>query len=234
MKATSAYKITGILAALTLATAFGANAQDAQTTEPAAPPVVAPVTPATPTTPDTSTTPPETVPNTATTPDTGATPQPEAPAVADATPETTILAPKDFMQQAFLANEFGIAAGQLALQQAESADTKDAAQQVLNDGLKVRTDMVAAIQGSSADMHFDQAWTDEYKQKLADLQAKKGAEFDSQYLATQGEITNHSTDLYSQFASTAPDDSVKTFAANTLPTLQAEGDKLESVSMGGQ
>ncbi|MBW8881326.1 MAG: DUF4142 domain-containing protein, partial [Asticcacaulis sp.] len=157
---------------------------------------------------------PDTTPNTATTPDTSVTPQATVPAttpdpasgaVADATPQTTVVAPKDFMQQAFLANEFGIAASQMALQQAKNSEVKDAAQAVLNDGLKVRADMVATIQNASSDMHFDQNWSDDYKQKLADLKSAKGDDFDQKYLATQGEITNQSTDLYSNFASTGSD-----------------------------
>ena len=221
MRTNSVYKVTGILAILATATAMGASAQDASQVKPSVPPVTAP---ATPDTPDTTATPDATTPPAV---------SPSAD-TAQATQNTTVVAPKDFMQQAFLDNEFGIAASQLALQQAQNSDTKDAAQQVLNDGLKVRADMVAAIQGATSDMHFDQAWTDDYKQKLADLKSKTGTDFDTQYLATQGEITNQSTDLYGQFASTGSDPAVKTFAANTLPTLQAEGDKLEAASQGGQ
>lgn len=218
MKTNSIYKISGVLAVLTATMAFNASAQDAAPANPVVPPVSSPQTTATPDT----TTPPDLAV------------QPAAPAVAGATADTSIVAPKDFVQQAFLANEFGIAAGQLALKQAQNGDTKEAAQQVVTDGLKVRADMITAIQGATSDMHFDQSWNDDYKQKLADLQAKTGTDFDAQYLATQGEITNSSEQLYSGFASTGSDAAVKTFAANTLPTLQAEGDKLEAASQGGQ
>ena len=215
MKSNLSYKITAVLVALTAAAAINASAQDAapQTTLPDAKPVVAApaATPA----------------------------QPAAPSADAAAPAPVVAAAagpdaKEFMRQAYLANEFGIAASQVALGNAQDQTAKDAAQQILNDGMKTRQTLIAAIQGSTSDMHFDQAWTDDYKNKLADLKSTAGADFDAKYLATQGDITNQTTDLFSAYAANGTDESIKTFAANTLPTLKAEGDKLESVSMGGQ
>ena len=151
-------------------------------------------------------------------------------AAAGSTTETTVLAPKDFMQQAYLANEFGIAASQLALQKAQSADAKAAAQQILTDGMKVRQDMVSAIQGSSSDMHFDQGWDDHYKGLMADLQSASGASFDATYLATQSEVTSNAAGLFQSYSQSGSDASVKTFAANTLPILHTEKTKLDAAS----
>ncbi len=148
-----------------------------------------------------------------------------APATADAAAPN---AAKDFIQQAFLANEFGIAASQVALKQTKDAETKAAAKQVLDDGLKVRQDMIVAIQGSTSDMHFDQNWTDEYKQKLADLQSVTGKALDQKYVAVQSEVTGKTKTLFSDYAQTATDAATKTFAANTLPKLQAESAKLDA------
>ena len=226
MKTQLSYKITAVLAALTAAAALSASAQDAapQTPLPDAKPVVA--APAQ-STPDQAATPDQTAPAQTATPDQTA-PVAAAPAVATG-PDA-----KEFIRQAYLANEFGIAASQVALGNAQDQTAKDAAQTILNDGMKTRQTLIAAIQGSTSDMHFDQAWTDDYKNKLADLKSTAAAEFDAKYLATQGDVTNQTTDLFSAYAANGTDESVKTFAANTLPTLKAEGDKLESVSMGGQ
>ena len=227
MKLHLSYKITTVLVALTAAAALSASAQDAapQTAAPdsAGKPVVA--APAQAVAPATSQ-------DTPAAPAQAAAP-PSDPAQAAAAPAAGPNA-KEFIRQAYLANEFGIAAGQVALGNAQDQTAKDAAQQILNDGMKTRQSLIAAIQGSTSDMHFDQAWTDDYKDKLADLKSTTGADFDAKYLATQGAVTNQTTDLFSAFAANGTDESVKTFAANTLPTLKAEGDKLESVSMGGQ
>jgi len=137
-------------------------------------------------------------------------------------------AAKDFIQQAFLTNEFGIAASKVALKETKDKETKAAAQQVLNDGLKVRQDMIVAIQGSTSDMHFDQSWTEEYKQKLADLQSSTGKDLDAKYVAVQSEENQKATALFSSYAQTATDAATKSFAANTLPRLQAESAKLEA------
>jgi len=220
MKTHLPYKIATVLAAIAAATAMSASAQDAtQTATPdAAKPVVAPPAETVPANPDPS----------------AALPAQAAPAVAATAPAAAGPDAKEFIRQAYLANEFGIAASQVAMGNAQDKTAKEAAQQILNDGMKIRQDLIAAIQGSTSDMHFDQAWTDDYKNKLAELKSTAPADFDAKYLATQGDITNQTTDLFSTYATAGTDEAVKTFAANTLPTLKAEGDKLESVSMGGQ
>ncbi|MDI7775535.1 DUF4142 domain-containing protein [Asticcacaulis sp. EMRT-3] len=135
-------------------------------------------------------------------------------------------AAKDFIRQAFLANEFGIAASQVAIAKAQSPATKAAAQAVLNDGMKVRQDMITAIQGSTSDMHFDQTWSADYKARLAELQTTPDADFDQKYATVQGQVLTNAASLFSAYAATGQDVAVKTFASKTLPTIQADASKL--------
>jgi putative membrane protein len=209
MKTTLAYKVAGTLAACLAAVAVSASAQDAAA--PVNPDPTAPVAAQgqlAPAAPQTA------APGMAT---------PQAPAAAGSSA-------KDFVQKAFLNNEFGIAASQVALQQASSPSAKAAAQQVLDDGMKTRNAMVTAIQGSTSDMHFSQDWTDDYKQKLAELQSTAGPAFDTKYLTTQTQVTKESQGIFSDYAQNGTDASVKTFAANTLPVLQADSAKLDAAA----
>ena len=230
-------KTKSVLAATAaIAAAWSLNAAAQDTSSSAPKPVVPPVS-AQAQTPPQATTPAAPVTPDAVAPTDQATPVPGAPtgtampqAAAGTTTDTTVLAPRDFMQQAYLANEFGIAASQLALQKAQSPDAKEAAQEILNDGMKVRQDMVAAIQGSTSDMHFDQGWDDHYKGLLSDLQNASGASFDQTYLSTQAEVTTTATGLFQSYSQTGSDAAVKTFAQNTLPVLKAEATKLDAAS----
>ncbi|MDV6331863.1 DUF4142 domain-containing protein [Asticcacaulis sp. 201] len=211
------YKITGVVAAIAAATALSAAAQDTQATMPqdATPPAATPQT--APATPD-------------------AAPQATAPTAAAPVASTAAdgNAAKDFMKEAFMANEFTIAASQLAASQGGSAEVKAAAKTVLDNGMKTRESMIAAIQGSTSDMHFDQAYTPEYTQKLGELKAAKGPDFDSKYVAAQGEVNDKAETVFKAYAASGTDESVKTFAANTLPTLDASGNALDQVAQGGQ
>ena len=138
--------------------------------------------------------------------------------------------PKDFIRKAYLANEFGIAASQVALAQSKTPATKEAAKKILSDGMKERQDMIAAIQGATTDMHFDQSWDDKYKQMLADLKsAPEGKAFDAKYLQLQSAVSDETASLFSQYAQNGTDTSVKTFAASTLPTLQADDSQIKAV-----
>ncbi len=204
MKTTLAYKVAGTLAACLAAVSLSAAAQDAAA--PVNPDPTAPVAAQGQLAPAAPATAPQAAP-------------------ADAAAGS---AAKDFVQQAFLNNEFGIAASQVALQQASSPGAKAAAQQVLDDGMKTRNAMVTAIQGSTSDMHFSQDWTDSYKQKLAELQSTAGPAFDTKYLATQTEVTKQSQGIFTDYAQNGTDAAVKTFAANTLPVLQADSAKLDA------
>lgn len=232
MKTKLIYKITGVVAAVSAAAALSAAAQD--TPQAGVKPTVPPVSAQTQPVPDTNppaANPASTTDQTAPLPGTAAsTAMPQA--AAGTTSSTTVMAPKDFMQQAYLANEFGIAASQLALQKAQSADAKTAAQAVLDAGMKERQDMVTAIQNSSSDMHFDQNWDDHYKGMLSDLQNASGASFDQTYLATQSQVTSTAAGLFASYAQTASasDSAVKSFAENTLPVLKDESTKLDAAS----
>ena len=138
--------------------------------------------------------------------------------------------PKDFIRKAYLANEFGIAASQVALAESKSPATKHAAQKILSDGMKERQDMIAAIQKATSDMHFDQSWDEKYKQMLADLKsAPEGKTFDAKYVQLQAAVSDETASLFSQYAQNGTDTSVKTFAASTLPTLQADDSQLKAV-----
>jgi putative membrane protein len=226
MKTTLAYKVAGTLAACLAAAALSAAAQN--TAAPVNPDPTAPVAAQGALAP--ATTPPQT-PNPGTTqPQTTVEGQQAAAAAGQQTAAAgaSDSAAKDFVQKAYLNNEFGIAASQVALQQAQSPSAKAAAQQVLDDGMKTRTAMITAIQGATSDMHFKQDWTDDYRQKLAQLQSTAGAAFDSKYLATQSQVTKESQGLFTDYAQTGTDASVKTFAANTLPSLQADSAKLDA------
>ncbi len=118
----------------------------------------------------------------------------------------------------------------MALAQSKSPETKKAAQKILSDGMKERQDMIAAIQKATSDMHFDQSWDDKYKQMLADLKsAPEGKAFDAKYTQLQGAVSDQSASLFSEYAANGTDTAVKTFAAATLPTIQADGSQLKAV-----
>ena len=212
------YTATAILASVMTVAAFGASAQDAAAPAPADSQAVPPVQ-------QTPTTDPSASPTTPA--------QPAVPPVADNAATTAgTTAPKDFIQQAYLANEFGVAAAQVALKTSTDAEVKSAAQTLLNDGTQTRQEMIKAIQGSTADMHFDQAWPQEYKQKLADLQSVTGKDFDQKYVELQGAELDKATALFSSYASSATDASTKTFASATLPKLQAQAAALDAAGSG--
>ena len=154
--------------------------------------------------------------------------QTTAPAAETAPASPGRVEPKEFIRQAYLANEFGIAASQVVLQNAQSPAAKSTAQKILNDGMQERQAMIQAIQTAASDMHFDQSWDDQYKQRLADLKSSSATTFDQKYLATETDVTQQSASLFASYAQLGTDPAVKRFAAQILPSLQAESAELKS------
>lgn len=222
MTFTSAYKVTAVLAALATCGAMSAPLQATAQTTPTQ-------TPADPAQPDAAAA-AQTSTQASTQTSAQASTQDSVSAQAGASAADAANPARDFIRQTFLANEFGIAAAQVAIAKAQSPQTKAAAQTVLNDGLKVRQDMIAAIQGSTSDMHFDQTWNADYKARLADLQTAADSDFDQKYATVQGQVLNAAAAAATSYATTGTDASVKTFAGKTASTFQADAGKLAATA----
>lgn len=218
MTFTSAYKVTAVLAALATCGAMSAPLQATAQTTPTQ-------TPADPAQPDAAA-----AAQASTQTSAQASTQDSVSAQAGASAADAANPARDFIRQTFLANEFGIAAAQVAIAKAQSPQTKAAAQTVLNDGLKVRQDMITAIQGSTSDMHFDQTWNADYKARLADLQTAADSDFDQKYATVQGQVLNAAAAAATNYAATGTDASVKTFAGKTAATFQADAGKLAATA----
>jgi putative membrane protein len=137
-------------------------------------------------------------------------------AAADATAPV----PKAFVQDAFQANEFELAASQVAVKKATSPKVKAYAKAAVAEKTAIRAQMTTAIQSAQSDMQFTQDWTPAQKAKLAELNAAKGKSFDTKYVGAVADTLDKAVPQFEDYASRGTDAAIRDFAAGALPKLK--------------
>ncbi len=146
-------------------------------------------------------------------------------AVADAvTPDT----PQDFVTKVYNANDLEIESSKLALKTSKNKDILAFAKKMVADHTKAGTAFKAAA-GKATGVTIPAAIDDGTKGKLDDLTGKTGDEFDQAYVHLQKDAHKDAVNLFDSYARNGTDASLKTFAADTLPTLQAHKDMIDKM-----
>lgn len=135
---------------------------------------------------------------------------------------------KMFVEKASTGGMVEVQEGQLAQNQAQSADVKAFGQHMVADhteaGQKLKS--IVDAEGVPAPTDLDKA-----DQKQIDaLQKKSGAGFDKQYLKGQLAAHQKTVALFQQEASSGSDPQLKQFASDTLPTLQHHLSDVEALA----
>jgi predicted outer membrane protein/sporulation protein YlmC with PRC-barrel domain len=137
-----------------------------------------------------------------------------------------------FVPKVAVANMFEIQSSELALEQAENADVKDFAQRMVDDHTKAGEDFQAALEASGLGITPPDALDEEHQQKIDELQAASGADFDRMYVDMQVAAHDEAVNLFSGYAEGGDNEDLKTFAENTLPTLQEHQEMIRQISEG--
>ena len=146
-----------------------------------------------------------------------------AASVLPSTVTAQTISPPEFANKAAVSNTFEIESSRLAVTMAQRAEVKAFAQQMIADHTKAATDMQAAL--TSDKMAPLPASLDAVHQaKLDTLKAASGANFDTAYVAAQRAAHDEAVSLFSNYSQSGAPGALKTFAANTLPTLRQHKD----------
>ena len=146
-------------------------------------------------------------------------------AVADVVTQDS---PQDFATKAFNANNLEIESSKVALKTSKNKDILAFAKQMVADHTKAGTAFKAAA-GKATGVTIPTAIDDGTKGKLDDLTGKTGDDFDQAYVHLQKDAHKDAVNLFDNYAKNGTDASLKTFAANTLPTLQAHKDMIDKM-----
>jgi putative membrane protein len=141
------------------------------------------------------------------------------PSVATDIQPVTVTDPQEFTNKAAIGNMFEIETSELAANQASDPAIKSFAQQMIADHGKASQDLMTAATaqgGVTVPADLDQPHAD----KLAQLQAATGADFDRLYVQMQTDAHVEAVGLFAGYSTGGSPGPLKDFATATLPTLQ--------------
>jgi len=117
--------------------------------------------------------------------------------------------------------------GQLAADKASNPDVKAFGQQMVDDHTKANDQLKSVAQEQGITLPAD---VNQKQQAMYDRLSKlSGADFDRQYV--KGMVMDHEEDVkdFRKEANSGKDEKIKSFASQTLPTLQQHLDKIKSI-----
>jgi putative membrane protein len=117
--------------------------------------------------------------------------------------------------------------GQLAADKASSPDVKAFGQHMMDDHTKANDQLKSIAQGEGITLPGD---VNQKQQATYDRLSKlSGADFDKQYVKSM--VMDHEEDVkdFRKEANSGKDEKIKSFASQTLPTLQQHLDKIKGI-----
>jgi putative membrane protein len=114
---------------------------------------------------------------------------------------------------------------QIALRNASRQDVKDFAQRMVEDHTKANNQLKLIASGAGISLPISETASDQKKTDA--LQKLSGAKFDRQYIEGQRTAHKQAVSLFSGESKNGKDSQLKSFASQTLPTLQ---DHLEMIT----
>jgi putative membrane protein len=136
-----------------------------------------------------------------------------------ATAQTTLdRGDRKFMEDAAQGGMAEVQLGQLAAQKGQSAGVKQFGQRMVDDHTKANTELKQLASNKGVNLPTDLTSSD--KREYDKLSKMNGDAFDREYMKDM--VSDHKKDVkdFEKQAKSARDADVKSFASNTLPTLQ--------------
>jgi putative membrane protein len=138
-------------------------------------------------------------------------------------------AERNFAEKALRGGQFEVETSRLALQKASSGQLRDFANMMITDHGQANRDLesLARRKGIYAPTTLDA----EHQAKLDELRRLDGPQFDEEYRKMQIEAHDAAIQLFERASQECRDTDLRTFASQTLPTLQKHRSHLDEVSV---
>ena len=135
---------------------------------------------------------------------------------------------QDFVTKAAIAGKFEIESSKIALNRSQNPQVKQFAQMMIDDHTRASDQLKATVQ-SNPNVQLP-AGLDKKHQKMIDkLNSVDAKKFDKTYVDMQTKAHKEAVSLFKDYAHSGKDQSLKDFAANTLPVLQGHLDHVKQV-----
>lgn len=135
-----------------------------------------------------------------------------------------------FVMEAAVGGLMEVQAGQIAQQNAQSQRVKDFGNMMVTDHSKANDELKQYA--SSHGINLPDSLPKDKQKHLESMKNMKGAAFDKHYVSMM--VDDHQKDVakFKKESTSAKDDQLKTWAGNTLPTLQKHLDSIQAIKKG--
>jgi putative membrane protein len=135
---------------------------------------------------------------------------------------------RSFLEKAAVGGKSEVELGQLALEKAQSDDVKQFAQRMVTDHSQANSQLMGLADKMSLTMPT--ALDRENQSKKDKLAKLSGGKFDKEYMDEMVKDHQKDVDEFQKASQNANNSDVKTFASQTLPTLQQHLDLAKSIN----
>jgi putative membrane protein len=137
---------------------------------------------------------------------------------------------KDFVSKVQSSTQFEIASSKLVLDKSQDKQLKTLAQRMVHDHTKAAEDLSKAIASESAsNLPKDTPMSSAMQQKMQQLQAATGKDFDETYVAMMVEDHEDAVKLFKDFEKSTKDTKLQSFAQRILPIIEGHLNSFERI-----
>ncbi|WP_051357226.1 DUF4142 domain-containing protein [Azorhizobium doebereinerae] len=141
------------------------------------------------------------------------------PQMARAQLSGTLSGPR-FVETAAVAGLFEIESSKIALERSDNPGIKAFAQMMVDDHTRIAAALKRAAADANGEITIPAALDSEHDAMIRKLKTASGREFDALYVQMQTTGHEQAVGLFGAYAKDGDQTALKTFAADTLPTLQ--------------
>lgn len=142
--------------------------------------------------------------------------------------QTAMTTPQAFAERAASSNQFEIQSSQLALERSQSQDVIAFAERMIADHQAAGEKMLVAA--SSEGLIPTAQLMPDHQAQLDNLAGSAAEDFDGAYLGAQLAAHNEAVMLFEGYANQGAEGPLKSFAAETLPTLQSHMEEVKPLA----
>ena len=140
-------------------------------------------------------------------------------------------ADRNFATTAARAGLAEVAEAQIALQKSNDADIKKFAQRMVDDHSKANAQLTSIARAKGLNLPTAPSRSDQSEAER--LQKLRGDAFDRRYVSDQTDAHKQAVSLFTTESKSGKDNDLKSFAAQTLPTLQDHYRMIRSIAGSG-
>lgn len=134
----------------------------------------------------------------------------------------------DFILEASSSSMMEIELAQFAEQNAQHPRVRNFASMIVRDHTKAMEDLKALA--NSKNINLPTVMEDDHRDKMRDIQEKRGLDFDREYMSEMINAHENDIDKFTKHAEEGNDSDLKAFAANTLPVLLMHQDSAKRIN----